>query len=125
MTDTAHPQTVGALVIGGDHPGLAIARSLGRRNIPVYVIDDQLAISKYSRYATRVVRVKDLRDPQKTVESVLEIATKPCRNTVEAGDQLRALRSQVRSRAAQRGPFSCESGGTWSRSSRCSSPGER
>jgi len=64
---------VGALVIGGDHPGLAIARSLGRRKIPVYVLDDQLAISKYSRYTTRVERVKDLRDPQKTVDSVLDV----------------------------------------------------
>jgi len=66
-------QDVGALVIGGDHPGLAIVRSLGRRNIPVYVLDDLHPISAYSRYTTRVVRVKDLRDPQKTVDSVLEI----------------------------------------------------
>jgi D-aspartate ligase len=66
-------QDVGALVIGGDHPGLAIVRSLGRRNIPVYVLDDLHSISAYSRYTTRVVRVKDLRDPQKTVDSVLEI----------------------------------------------------
>ena len=64
---------VGAVVIGGDHPGLAIARSLGRRKIPVCIIDDQHPISTYSRYATRVVRAKDLRDPLKTVESVLEI----------------------------------------------------
>ncbi len=64
---------VGAVVIGGDHPGLAIARSLGRRGIPVYVIDDQYSISKFSRYATRVVRAPDLRDPQETVDSVMEI----------------------------------------------------
>jgi D-aspartate ligase len=64
---------VGAVVIGGDHPGLAIARSLGRRKIPVCIIDDQHPISTYSRYATRVVRVKNLLDPLKTVESVLEI----------------------------------------------------
>jgi carboxylate-amine ligase len=37
------------------------------------------------------------------MESVLEIATKPCRNTQEAGDQLRALRRQVRANAAQKG----------------------
>jgi carboxylate-amine ligase len=37
------------------------------------------------------------------MESVLEISTNPCRNTVEAGAQLRALRSQVRSKAAERG----------------------
>jgi D-aspartate ligase len=64
---------VGAVVVGGDHPGLAIARSLGRRGIPVYVLDDQHPISRYSRYTTRVVRVKDLLDPERTVDSVLEV----------------------------------------------------
>jgi carboxylate-amine ligase len=36
-------------------------------------------------------------------ESVLEIATKPCANVSEAGGQLRALRTQVRERAAAKG----------------------
>jgi D-aspartate ligase len=67
------PQTVGALVIGGEHPGLGIARSLGRRGIPVYVLDDQHSISKFSRYATRVIRVRDLRDEATTVDAVLEV----------------------------------------------------
>jgi predicted ATP-grasp superfamily ATP-dependent carboligase len=63
---------IGALVIGGDHPGLAIARSLGRRGIPVNILEDRHSISSYSRYASRVLRAKDLRDAQKTVDSVLE-----------------------------------------------------
>jgi predicted ATP-grasp superfamily ATP-dependent carboligase len=63
---------IGALVIGGDHPGLAIARSLGKRGIPVYILEDQLSISSYSRYVSRVLRAKDLRNAQKTVDSVLE-----------------------------------------------------
>ena len=63
---------IGALIIGGEHPGLGIARSLGRRGIPVCVIDDQLSISKFSRYVDRVIRVNDLRDELRTVESVLE-----------------------------------------------------
>jgi D-aspartate ligase len=66
-------QPVGAIVIGGEHPGLGIARSLGRRGIPVCVIDDQHSVSQFSRYVTRVVRVKDLRDEQNTVDAVLEI----------------------------------------------------
>jgi carboxylate-amine ligase len=37
------------------------------------------------------------------MESVLEIATDPCRDTAEAGRQLRALRRQVRETAARRG----------------------
>src|SRR3954452_22705237 len=35
------------------------------------------------------------------MESVLEIATKPCRNTAEAGEQLRSLRRQVLQSAAK------------------------
>src|SRR5215210_6946662 len=35
------------------------------------------------------------------MESVLEIATDPCKSTYEAGDQLRALRAQVRETAAR------------------------
>jgi len=67
---------VGALVIGGDHPGLAVARSLGGRGIPVYVLDDQHCISAYSRYVSRVLRVPDLLDEYRTVESVLEIGNR-------------------------------------------------
>src|SRR3954470_8415629 len=37
------------------------------------------------------------------MESVLEIATEPCRNAVEAGQQLIALRGQVRDAAAEQG----------------------
>src|SRR5258708_36927637 len=64
---------VGALVVGGDHPGLGVARSLGRRGIPVYIVDDQYCISRFSRYATRVVRVDNLLDERQTVDAVLEV----------------------------------------------------
>ena len=60
-------------MIGGEHPGLGIARSLGRRGIPVFVIDDQHSVSEFSHYVTRVVRVRDLLDEESTVKSVLEV----------------------------------------------------
>jgi D-aspartate ligase len=66
-------QKIGALVIGGDHPGLGVARSLGRRGIPVYILEDQHSISLFSRYPSRVIRVQDLRDERKTVDTVLEV----------------------------------------------------
>jgi D-aspartate ligase len=66
-------QKVGAIVIGGEHPGLGIARSLGRRGIPVLVIDDQHSVSQFSKYVNRTVRVKDLLDEERAVESVLEV----------------------------------------------------
>jgi D-aspartate ligase len=67
------PRPVGAVIIGGEHPGLGIARSLGRKGIPVYVIDDQYSIAQFSKYVSRVVRVKDLRDELNTVDNVLEV----------------------------------------------------
>jgi D-aspartate ligase len=66
-------QHVGALVVGGDHPGLGVARSLGRRGIPVYVVEDQFSVCDYSRYAKKVIRVKDIRDEDATAEAVLEV----------------------------------------------------
>ena len=67
---------VGAIVIGGDHTGLGIVRSLGRRGIPVLVLDDHRSISSCSRYAWKSLHVADLRDELKTVNTVLEIGKK-------------------------------------------------
>jgi D-aspartate ligase len=66
-------EQVGAVVIGGEHPGLGIARSLGRRGIPICIIDDQHSVSQFSRYVTHVVRVKDLRNEQNAVDNVMDI----------------------------------------------------
>jgi predicted ATP-grasp superfamily ATP-dependent carboligase len=66
-------KTVGAVVVGGDHPGLAVARSLGRRGIPVFIIEDQLSISSWSRYVKRVIRVENILDERKTVDAVLQV----------------------------------------------------
>ena len=65
--------TVGAVVIGGDYQGLGIVRSLGRRGVPVCVVDDEHSISRYSRYSKRFVALPDLRDQRKAVDSLLEI----------------------------------------------------
>jgi D-aspartate ligase len=64
---------IGALVIGGDHTGLGVLRSLGQHGIPVCVVDDQFSVSFFSHYKSHFVRVKNLRDEQKTVEAVLEV----------------------------------------------------
>ena len=65
---------VGALVVGGQHPGLGVARSLGRRGIPVVVVDDQPCVASASRYVQRTVRVPDLRDEQRTIRSIVDVA---------------------------------------------------
>lgn len=43
----------GALITGGDFQGLGVIRSLGRRGIPVHVIDNELSIGRFSRLCKR------------------------------------------------------------------------
>src|SRR5208282_699715 len=64
----------GAVVIGGDYQGLGIVRSLGRRGIPICIVDDEHSISPYSRYATYAIRVPDLRNESNVVETLLNLA---------------------------------------------------
>jgi D-aspartate ligase len=47
----------GAIILGGNFLGLGIARSLGRRGIPVWVIDTDRSksITQYSRYTKRFI----------------------------------------------------------------------
>jgi D-aspartate ligase len=66
-------ETVGAVVIGGDYQGLGIVRSLGRRGVPVCVVDDEHSISRYSRYTTNYVKVEDLRNERAVVDRLLEL----------------------------------------------------
>ena len=65
-------KNVGALVVGGDHPGLGVVRSLGQRGIPVYVLEDQQSISRFSKYTTRVIRTKNLLDDQSTINVIMD-----------------------------------------------------
>jgi D-aspartate ligase len=63
----------GAIVIGGDYQGLGIVRGLGRRGIPVCVIDDELSIARYSRYVTHSVSVPDLRNDDAIIRELLAL----------------------------------------------------
>jgi len=64
----------GAIVIGGDYQGLGVVRSLGRRGVPVAVIDDESSISRHSRYATGSYRFRDLRGDEATARALLTLA---------------------------------------------------
>jgi D-aspartate ligase len=54
--DRSRPPPNGAIVIGGAHGSLAIARSLGRRDIPVWLITADNPLASLSRYVTRSLR---------------------------------------------------------------------
>ena len=64
---------VGAVVVGGDYQGLGIVRSLGRRGVPVGVIDDERSIARFSRYTEWNVRVPSLRRTDETIGELLDL----------------------------------------------------
>ena len=64
---------IGALVVGGDYQGLGIVRSLGRRGVPVCVVDDEYSIARYSRFTDRAVRVADLSGDDETVQALVGV----------------------------------------------------
>ena len=66
---TSRP-SAGAVVIGGDYQGLGIVRSLGRRGIPVCVIDDEKSIARFSRYTTHSLLVPSLRNEGQAIEAL-------------------------------------------------------
>jgi D-aspartate ligase len=47
------PRGPGALIVGGAHGSLAVARSLGRKGIPVWFVTHDHPITSYSRYVLR------------------------------------------------------------------------
>jgi D-aspartate ligase len=49
----AKREVAGAVILGGAHGSLAVARSLGRRGIPVWFVTHDHPIAKYSRYVVR------------------------------------------------------------------------
>lgn len=56
------PSLKGAIVLGGAHGSLEIARSLGRRGIPVWLITSDNPIASLSRYVRRSFRWRGPRD---------------------------------------------------------------
>jgi len=74
MTSNNHPTDgIGAVVIGGDYQGLGIVRSLGRRGVPVCVLDDERSIARYSRYAATAQLVPSLLAAKDTVKALLDL----------------------------------------------------
>jgi D-aspartate ligase len=69
---------VGAVVIGGGCQGLGIARSLGRRGIPVCLVDDEISVARASRFIQDAVRVRDLRTEQALLDALARAHGRLC-----------------------------------------------
>jgi D-aspartate ligase len=62
----------GAVILGGDYQGLGIARSLGRRGVPLCVVDDERSIAGVSRFTSHRLRVPELRSAEATLAALRE-----------------------------------------------------
>src|SRR5438034_11763152 len=71
-----HAGSAGALVAGADYRGLGVVRSLGRRGIPVWVLNHAgHLVGAVSRYAARTLRWP-LEDGRKQLDFLLDLATR-------------------------------------------------
>jgi predicted ATP-grasp superfamily ATP-dependent carboligase len=66
-------KTTGALIVGGAHVSIGIARSLGRRGVPVWLMANH-ALPKFSRYVARRFDWPGADHPE-GVSSILDVAT--------------------------------------------------
>lgn len=78
LTALAHRanEKVGAVIIGGHFQGLGIVRSLARQNIPVYLLDRELCIGRFSRYTKKFISCPSVRQEVSFLNFLTELATK-------------------------------------------------
>lgn len=67
---------VGAVIIGGDFQGLGILRSLASKNVPVFLLDHELCIARFSRYTKRFMRCPSVRDENHFFNFLIDLARK-------------------------------------------------
>jgi predicted ATP-grasp superfamily ATP-dependent carboligase len=67
---------VGAVIIGGDFQGLGILRSLASRDIPVYLLDHDLCISRFSRFKKMFVRCPEVTEELAFLNFLTDLAEK-------------------------------------------------
>ena len=68
---------VGVVIIGGHFQGLGLIRSLGRHNVPTYLLDREQCIARFSRYTDRFSKCPDiLREEPLFLKFLLDLAVK-------------------------------------------------
>ena len=67
---------VGVVILGGDFQALGVTRSLARQNVPVYVLDKGLCISRFSRYTWRFRKCPDAKEEALLFRFLVDLARK-------------------------------------------------
>lgn len=74
ITKEKTKKNVGAIVLGGDFQGLGIIRCLEEYNVPVFVVDYEFGIAKYSRYVKLSVYEPQLLDENFFTDYLISLA---------------------------------------------------
>ena len=67
---------IGVVITGGDFQALGAIRTLGRKGIPVTVLDKDLCISKYSKFVKKCIKAPSLSDENTYKDFLIHIAEK-------------------------------------------------
>ncbi|MBT8382396.1 MAG: ATP-grasp domain-containing protein [Ignavibacteria bacterium] len=67
---------VGAVIIGSDFQALGAIRSLSEKNVPVFLIEHELGISKFSRFVNRRAKDYSLLSSDSFTDRLIKIAEK-------------------------------------------------
>lgn len=69
-------ERVGAVIIGGDFMGLGVIRSLSEEGVPVFLIEHEWSISRYSKYIKRRVINRTLLKNELFADYMIKLAIK-------------------------------------------------
>ena len=73
---TKQREQVGVVIIDGHFQGLGFLRSLGRHNIPIYLLDKGQCISRFSKYVERFSKCPNTKDETLFLEFLTNLAIK-------------------------------------------------
>ena len=71
MKNSAH---VGIVMLGGDFQALGAVRSLAVKGVPVYLVDYELGICRYSRFVKKRVLINGLLNPDLFADKLIDLA---------------------------------------------------
>ncbi len=73
-SNCAEPHAVGVLLIGADFQALGVARALAEQHVPVFLLEPEPGIARYSRFIRRRLAKHDLLTDSGSVDFMLQLA---------------------------------------------------
>ena len=65
----------GAIIIGGHYQGLGALKSLGEKGVPLCLLDSELHIGQFSRYATKFFNCPNVKSEASFLHFLKKLAT--------------------------------------------------